>query len=441
MYLYFSDLREQEGLLHDRDRFTDVLPSRPQLAERQVAALAFDHATISGCARLSRGGKAVSYKWRVSFDEYVPFSDPVPLEELAAELSGRAAAELARIRANRGGQFTPPAADQVIAALSRLRPESSSALARLVNISVPFVPERAGVGEPIVEYERDAVGLALDLARLSRERISALRAWSGDTTEPFLAGITEYAVLEDRMIEHDARVFGGWQLLEDSVVGVVRFSDGHRRATIINVNRAGVEHALGVDLVYYSLDHDAYVVVQYKRMERGSGGDQWSFRPDEQFNAELDRMRSLVPPADAPPTPTEYRLDDHCTYLKICRRATRQPFADSLMPGIYLPLAYWDLLESSGALRGPRGGTVLTHKSAQRWINNTLFIELVQPAWVGSRGETTQQITDLIRSALAAKRSLILARAGGDGEPPPSEPLEPLEPSRLEELRRRIEEG
>jgi hypothetical protein len=48
---------------------------------------------------------------------------------------------------------------------------------------------------------------------------------------------------------------------------LVEFQQGPRKLTVINVNRSGVEHALGVDLVYYNHEFDSYVLVQYKRMK------------------------------------------------------------------------------------------------------------------------------------------------------------------------------
>jgi hypothetical protein len=73
--------------------------------------------------------------------------------------------------------------------------------------------------EPIVDYERDAVGLALDFGGLTRERKAALSAWDGRSDEPFLAGVANYRVLEDRALEHDARIFGDWDAVGTGVVG------------------------------------------------------------------------------------------------------------------------------------------------------------------------------------------------------------------------------
>lgn len=51
----------------------------------------------------------------------------------------------------------------------------------------------------------------------------------------------------------------------------------------------------------------------------------------------------------------------------------------------------------------------MTHENAGRYFDNTQFVSLVQDAWIGSRGVTSDQITEIVRSGLDADRSVILA--------------------------------
>ena len=97
------------------------------------------------------------------------------------------------------------------------------------------------------------------------------------------------------------------------------------------------------------------MLVQYKRRERASGGERWTFRPDAQFDRQLERMRSLVESDDEPTLPHEYRLDPRCCFLKICAPMTPDAFSSDLINGVYLPLAYWQSLAASDALVGERG--------------------------------------------------------------------------------------
>jgi hypothetical protein len=240
------------------------------------------------------------------------------------------------------------------------------------------------------------------------DRKPVLESWRGSDQAPFLEGLPEFTALEDRMIDYDAGVFGGWDLVQRGAIGTAEFSDGNRRLTVINVNRAGVEHALGVDLVYYTHDFDAYVLVQYKRMTPRSERSGYEFRPDAQLRKELDRMRAILPPGEPSSVVGDFRLDDVGAYLKLCPSTVREAFSHELIRGMYLPLRYWDALIESPTVRGPKGGIVVDFDNVGRYLNNTLFIELVGSSWIGSRGATTNQITAVIRESLAT-RSLILA--------------------------------
>ena len=80
-----------------------------------------------------------------------------------------------------------------------------------------------------------------------------------------------------------------------------------------------------------------------------------------------------------------------------------------MLDGIYVPVGYWDLLIQSGKLRGPRGGLNVSYASVPRHISKTEIMDLVRSGWIGSSGSRTEQITDVIRSALEAGRSVLMA--------------------------------
>ncbi len=255
-------------------------------------------------------------------------------------------------------------------------------------------------------FEGDAVALALGMAGFDRRE--ELAFWSGDATAPFLSGITSFARLEDRMIENDAKVFGDWDLVAANAVGWAEFRRDGDQLWTINVNRSAIERSLGVDLIYYMYGFDAYVLVQYKRMER-EAGENAVFRPNDQFEEELTRMRALVFDEREPAAPVGFRLDASCCYLKLCPSVAKETPVGSLVGGMYIPLAYWDVLAASPQALGPRGGVAISHDNAGRYFDNTQFVSLIQDGWVGSRGLTSEQITEVIRSGLDAERSIILA--------------------------------
>jgi hypothetical protein len=50
--------------------------------------------------------------------------------------------------------------------------------------------------------------------------------------------------------------------------GMVHFSRGAERLTVLNVNRRPLEQLTGADLIYHNETHDSFVLVQYKTMSR-----------------------------------------------------------------------------------------------------------------------------------------------------------------------------
>jgi len=80
-----------------------------------------------------------------------------------------------------------------------------------------------------------------------------------------------------------------------------------------------------------------------------------------------------------------------------------------MIPGMYIPLPYWKVLLSSDSTLGKKGGRKISYSNVSRYINNTLFTELVQNGWVGSQVTDTDQITKQIQQSIAGGKSLVLA--------------------------------
>lgn len=415
-YLYVSDEPRHGELIADGASFTAVVSNRPRIAPRQPAFITLGLDTIDAVALMSHAGPAASFKARVRFDHVASLMCDLPWSDVVAELSPAARAAVQGVLGTRGGHLGTTVFDELASALRHLCPDSGGDIDLVLTLSQERAPLPVPAeGEPITMFEGDAVALALGMAGFNRRE--ELAYWTGSASAPFLTGIQSFSLLEDRMIENDAKVFGDWDFIVANAVGVAEFVRDGDRLWTINVNRTPVERALGVDLIYYTYAFDAYVLVQYKRMERKSG-EEAIFRPDDQFELELARMRTVALDEAAPDAPSEFRLDERCCYLKFCPMVAKETLVGSLVGGMYIPLAYWDLLVISPQLVGPRGGIGVTHENAGRYLDNTQFVSLVQDAWIGSRGVTSTQITELIKSGLDADRSIILAAATQDPKAP-----------------------
>jgi hypothetical protein len=106
-----------------------------------------------------------------------------------------------------------------------------------------------------------------------------------------LDGLAGVRTIEDQLIARDAASFPEADGRRTTLLGAV-FSTGGRKLEVFNVNRSSVEHAFGVDLLYYHEEFDAWTMVQYKSMEREDDDSDRTavYRPDARFDAELARM-------------------------------------------------------------------------------------------------------------------------------------------------------
>jgi hypothetical protein len=216
------------------------------------------------------------------------------------------------------------------------------------------------------------------------------------------------------MLAYDLRVFGNWRLQDVGDPLTVSFTDGRRQVTVANVNRTHVESSTGADLIYFSHDWKAYVLVQYKRMER-EAGEGWSLRPSRagRLTEELERLKAL-PRRSGPATQSgSFRLSDEAAFLKLCRQLHLGGGQGRLADGIYLPVSFYELLMKAPETRGPRGGRRLAlNAMRERWLTNGSFVEMVGRGFIGSRDADTDAITAQIRGALEDNRSVTLAVGG-----------------------------
>jgi hypothetical protein len=243
----------------------------------------------------------------------------------------------------------------------------------------------------------------------------------GTQPAPFLQGLVNAPVLEDAMINHDASVFGNeWVKNKSYQINATEFVNPKGEVlTIMNVNRNPVETALGVDLFYYHHRFHSYIMVQYKRMVKEGKKNEVVFRPDKQCYEEIKRMRNFVSEysdtSQMLQCVDDYRLNPQIFFFKMCPAIVFNPLSPDLIPGMYLPLDYLDILGASPRIKSPQGSIKITNTNVDRYINNTLFIDLAQSGWLGSRLKTTDVLTQLIKQLLENGKSLILASSR---EPP-----------------------
>jgi hypothetical protein len=134
--------------------------------------------------------------------------------------------------------------------------------------------------------QEDAVQTALRAFGLSAgDQAISLDLVSGQDT-----ALTRVNIIEDSVVEHDARSVPQYDLVGSNVTGHAVFEKGRERLEIFTANRRALEKVFGVDLIYLNATRQNIVMVQYKMLEPHKpkdGEDDWVYRPDQQLEAEI----------------------------------------------------------------------------------------------------------------------------------------------------------
>lgn len=224
-----------------------------------------------------------------------------------------------------------------------------------------------------------------------------------------ISGLAAIRVLEDAIIEHDARWIPGWTLSDSDLRGRALFRRGTEELEVFTANKRPLEELLGVDLIYYNRARQALILVQYKMMEPSGaryevdGSEkEWLVRIDAQFRDEVARMQRFDKDLD---TDGPYRLNPGAFFFKLVKRNSAISSA-----GIILSLGHLTRLLADGATSGPHGGLrIAFSKLDGHYLRSEAFVELVRSGYVGTRGATTSHVQALIEAALNGGRGVVAA--------------------------------
>jgi hypothetical protein len=401
-----------EGLIGVDGTFTEAVSAPDwQNKEAEIVFLSMDGKAIDYvCLGRRTRNRAASLKNRIRFTDFHHFDPPIILDDLIEDFTARLRPHLIRTSQGHGHRVPPSTWAELLDTVERMRPASVEALARLERAR-RRASQVWSKSRTVVE-ERDAVNLALRIAGMNeRELLGWDPGEDDDPPEPFLAALETSEGYEAQMIEHDANVFGSWRLVKKHLRGANQFERGRRRLTVFNVNTRSVETTLGVDLIYYTARYDSYVLVQYKRMLGDELGEASEYRPSGSYQKELAAMEKFEHDfcdVDGEAL-RDYRLDPGPFYFKLAASGSCSVDATTMVPGMYIPLAYWRRILADPVSKGERDGVRITREAAGRWITNTLFVELVQDGWIGSRTCRSGVISRIINTWLRGGHSLILA--------------------------------
>ena len=247
---------------------------------------------------------------------------------------------------------------------NRLRPKSS-----IVQLSpklgshlierLASIPENHGAMRAVADFlssprrylkaaelQEDAIRTALNAFGLAPDdQASSLELVAGRET-----ALSRVSIMEESVVEHDARRVPGYEMIESHLIGRAVFTRNDQCLEIYTANRRDLEHVFGVDLIYLNTTRQNIVMLQYKMLDplHNNGETDWIYRPDAKLYDEIRRMRKFA--VAHRPGPHEYRLNPAVFYLKFVKR-------NGLIRGggIITPIDHFEQLRKEPRCKGPRG--------------------------------------------------------------------------------------
>ena len=363
-----------------------------------------------------RGVRAGTGLSRLNIDRAEELPEPLSIRKLLNRLPKRNAASV-RKRFQSGGLLTEKGFSAVVETIRQLAPQASTLLDRFSEARTGRIRRLSDKVRENLAQQKEAVLTALSIAGLSRDPV---QEWtpSDETPVSFLDGLPSVRLREDPMVINDLQNLPGFEVIKTYPYGAAVFEseETSERLTVILANRLPLEEQTGTDLIYFNETYQSFVMVQYKAMDRAdrkSGIPLYLYRlPDAQLKEEIDRMDAVLVALKGCAPNTDiggFRLTENPFFLKLCPRLVFNPDSVGLVPGMYLPLDYWKLLENDPGIKGPKGGLRITYENAKRHFDNTSFTTVVSKAWVGTTPSQSQVLQEVIRTTLETGKAVAIA--------------------------------
>ncbi|WP_378736082.1 hypothetical protein [Nocardia brasiliensis] len=321
------------------------------------------------------------------------------------------------------GSFDRTTWERLSVQLLEKHPALTSTLEWLLAQADPELLDSEDAADRSWQEQRDAVGTVARIAGLPPTTISAWKRPAARDA-PYLAGLIPEPV-EHSHIDHDARasadslgLYGDW--IDDPNVRcdihVFRDAVG-RKIEIANINATPAESRLGADMIYYHEPTSSFMLLQYKRLPT----TRRSISVDERLMDQLDRLEKVSSLSKPATKPDEWRLSSDACFLKLAYwpkspEASSANRADSLTPGMYLPVSYVRLLLANECTLSGRErddgtpGRMLGYQHVPRHLVSSQFIELIQHGLAGTVGVTVEQLRQIVDERVRAGHDTVLGR-------------------------------
>ena len=210
---------------------------------------------------------------------------------------------------------------------------------------------------------------------------------------------------EDNVVRFDASNFPGFKKISEYMTGEAVFQLRDERLVIFTANKLPLEKMLGVDLIYINETKGNIVMVQYKMLEeyqQDANHKDWLFRPDQQFHAEIARMR--LP--DSEGSPCDYRLNRNPFFFKFVKRKavtdTHQSF--------FVSLDHLNQILAAPTAKGPKDGVRLSYNTLDGiYLREADMRGLIRSGYIGTHRAETDALAILIEEVAKGNKAVVMA--------------------------------
>ena len=258
------------------------------------------------------------------------------------------------------------------------------------------------------DLQQDALNLTLKAFGLSSSATAVNVELRSDFQETAIFGFDTEAhvpIFEDDVLDYDKTHVPGFDYVGRDLTGRAFFERGEDTLEIITANRKPLEKAFGVDLIYLNAVKKNIVMVQYKMLKHhaNGGSTDWIYRPDQQFEEELNRMKAFG--ETHAPGPLEYRINPQVFYLRFVRRDAKLGKVTATMP-----TDHFEVLRDIPECLGPMSGFRISYDTLDgRYLRQEAFVDLLRSGYIGAHAQTTADLETLIREILNGNKALVAA--------------------------------
>lgn len=419
--------------------FSDTL-SVPDLKikKRHIALLSFSEGQIDYMCIITRKNRVVTAKYRVEFTNLLSLQG-IKISEIEETIRSNVRQYFISSSSGLGGVVPEVTWRDLLVTIKTLRPELISDIERVeTQVKLSGFLVKGGRAKLLMQ-EREAFASALDIFSGTNElRKEVFDSWTlhreeiatidndGETLElnsshegggSFLDGISPTYFSEESALQHD--LINWPEEFIQHVTGKTTFGRGDRRLDVIYANRNVLEKTLGVDLIYYKSSFDLFALVQYKLMSSDSidNSTEIYYRPDKQFDIELERMNNIVSHFTIPKelnSHEDFRLSNDGFFFKFIPNTGFRVGSHELMPGIYIAREYANFLVGESGPRGKRGGKRISKANSPRHLSNTEFAMAINRGWIGTNGANSDLMKSVITDYFKGENALMVALESGN---------------------------